>query len=180
MADVVSIIAWIVLAAVVLALIVYIAAKVVERRNPPLGNFVEVDGTTLHYVERGSGSPVLFLHGNATMLQDFVLTDAFAAAAGRHRALVFDRPGFGYSTRPGTRSWTAAEQADVFAEALRRLNCNQAVIVQPSFGRGVCGHRCDASAGGCSALHINSCARTNNAATDSSRNIWPLRCARAV
>jgi pimeloyl-ACP methyl ester carboxylesterase len=134
MADVVSIIAWIVLAAVVLALIVYIAAKVVERRNPPLGNFVEVDGTTLHYVERGSGSPVLFLHGNATMLQDFVLTDAFAAAAGRHRALVFDRPGFGYSTRPGTRRWTAAEQADVFAEALRRLNCNQAVIVGHSWG----------------------------------------------
>jgi hypothetical protein len=85
MADVVSTVAWIVLAAVVLALIVYITAKVVEYRNPPIGNFVKVDGTTLHYVERGSGSPVLFLHGNATMLQDFVLTDAFAAAAERHR-----------------------------------------------------------------------------------------------
>jgi pimeloyl-ACP methyl ester carboxylesterase len=52
----------------------------------------------------------------------------------RHRALVFDRPGFGYSTRPGTRTWTAAEQADVFAEALRRLNCDQAVVIGHSWG----------------------------------------------
>jgi len=68
MADIVSTVAWIVLAAVVLALIVYITAKVVEYRNPPIGNFVKVDGTTLHYVERGSGSPVLFLHGNAMVV----------------------------------------------------------------------------------------------------------------
>jgi pimeloyl-ACP methyl ester carboxylesterase len=139
MADVVSIIAWIVLAAVVVALIVYIAAKVVEHRNPPLGNFVEVDGITLHYVERGSGSPVLFLHGNATMLQDFVLTDAFASVAERRRALVFDRPGFGYSTRPGARRWTVSEQADIVAEAIRRLNCDQAVVVGHSRGTLCCG-----------------------------------------
>lgn len=69
MADVASTIAWIILATGVIALIVYIAANVVEHRNPPIGKFIRVDGATLHYVERGSGSPVLSLHGNATMLQ---------------------------------------------------------------------------------------------------------------
>ncbi len=28
--------------------------------------FVEVQGSRMHYVEEGSGDPVLFLHGNPT------------------------------------------------------------------------------------------------------------------
>jgi hypothetical protein len=62
------------------------------------------------------------LHGNATMLQDFLLSEAFTSAAKQSRAIAFDRPGFGYSTRLRGRTWTASEQADVIAEALRRLN----------------------------------------------------------
>jgi hypothetical protein len=49
---------------VVLALIVYIAAKVVEHRNPPLGNFVEVDGAgaLAHALSDAEGASD-FLHG---------------------------------------------------------------------------------------------------------------------
>ena len=118
----------------VLALLVYAAAKAVEYRNPPVGKFLEIDGTRLHYFERGSGAPVVFLHGNATLLQDFTLSEAFEAAATRGRAIAFDRPGFGYSTRPQVRSWAPSEQADVIAEALRRLNCGPAEIVGHSWG----------------------------------------------
>jgi hypothetical protein len=35
---------WTVLILVVLALLVYIAAKAVERRNPPIGKFLEIEG----------------------------------------------------------------------------------------------------------------------------------------
>jgi len=119
---------------VVLALLVYATAKAVEYRNPPVGKFLEIDDTRLHYFERGSGAPVVFLHGNATMLQDLTLSEAFGAAAKRGRAIAFDRPGFGYSTRPPARSWTPSEQADVIAEALRRLNCGPAEIVGHSWG----------------------------------------------
>ena len=118
----------------VLAVLVYATAKAVEYRNPPVGKFLEIDDTRLHYFERGSGAPVVFLHGNATMLQDFTLSEAFGAAAKRGRAIAFDRPGFGYSTRPPARSWTPCEQADVIAEALRRLNCGPAEIVGHSWG----------------------------------------------
>lgn len=125
---------WAVLVTAMLALLVYAAAKVVEYRNPPIGKFIEVDGTRLHYLERGSGLPVVFLHGNATMLQDFSLSQAFASAAEQNRAIAFDRPGFGYSTRPGGRNWTGSEQADVLAGALRHLNCGPATIVGHSWG----------------------------------------------
>lgn len=42
-----------------------------EKANPPQGRFVEVDGVQLHYVERGEGQPLVLLHGNGTMIQDF-------------------------------------------------------------------------------------------------------------
>ena len=35
------------------------AAKRAERATPPVGRFVEVDGTRLHYLRAGSGSPVV-------------------------------------------------------------------------------------------------------------------------
>jgi hypothetical protein len=35
-----------------------------ERDYLPKGRFVTVDGVRLHYVEKGSGPPVVFLHGN--------------------------------------------------------------------------------------------------------------------
>ena len=103
MSDLSSFIALTVLVTAVIALLVYAAAKVVEYRNPPIGKFLQIHGARLHYFELGSGSPVVFLHGNATLLQDFTLSEAFTAAAKRGRAIAFDRPGFGYSTRPAAR-----------------------------------------------------------------------------
>ena len=46
-------------------------AKKAERDNPPSGRFIEVNGVRLHYVERGAGDPVVLLHGNGSMIQDF-------------------------------------------------------------------------------------------------------------
>ena len=33
---------------------------------PYESRFVEVEGSRIHYVEEGSGDPVLFIHGNPT------------------------------------------------------------------------------------------------------------------
>ena len=134
MGELITLIVLMVLATAVLALVVYVAAKIVERRNPPMGKFLEIDGTRLHYVERGSGLPVVFLHGNGTMLQDFLLSEAFASTAKLNRAIAFDRPGFGYSSRPRARTWTASEQADLIAAALARLNVGPAGLVGHSWG----------------------------------------------
>ena len=46
-------------------------AKNAEHDNPPAGRFLDVDGVRLHYVERGSGEPLVLLHGNGSMIQDF-------------------------------------------------------------------------------------------------------------
>ena len=46
-------------------------ARNAENDNPPAGRFLEVNGVRLHYVERGSGAPLVLLHGNGSMIQDF-------------------------------------------------------------------------------------------------------------
>ena len=88
-------------------------AKRAERNNPPLGKFVVARGVRVHYAEEGEGDPLVFLHGNAGMIQDFASSGLLSRAAGRYRVIVFDRPGFGYSDRPRSTIWTAEAQADL-------------------------------------------------------------------
>ena len=110
------------------------AARRAEAANPPAGDFVEVDGSRLHYVERGSGSPVILLHGNGVTLQDFQASGVLDLVAKRHRVIAFDRPGFGYSDRHRSTVWTPQAQATLIAAALDQLGIERAVVVGHSWG----------------------------------------------
>jgi hypothetical protein len=61
--------AGVVVAAVASALLNRWLAKKAERRNPPVGRIITVDGIRLHYVERGTGTPLVLLHGNGSMIE---------------------------------------------------------------------------------------------------------------
>ena len=111
----------------------YMAAKA-ETDNPPVGKFVEVDGVRLHYVELGEGDPIVFLHGNGTMLQDFASSGLLDLAARSGRVFAFDRPGFGHSDRPGDRAWTPSAQARLFHKAFQQLSIRHPVVVAHSWG----------------------------------------------
>jgi len=81
-------------------------AKQAERNNPPAGRFIEIRGVHLHYVERGTGEPLVLLHGNGSMVQDFESSGLIGMAAKKYRVIAFDRPGFGHSERPRSTIWT--------------------------------------------------------------------------
>src|SRR5687767_5142794 len=78
-------------------------AKKAEQEAPPVGAFVRVDGVRLHYVEQGEGEPLVLLHGNGSMLQDFACSGLLDTASQSHRVVAFDRPGYGYSDRPRSK-----------------------------------------------------------------------------
>jgi pimeloyl-ACP methyl ester carboxylesterase len=109
-------------------------ARRAERSNPPEGKFTTVDRVRLHYIERGTGSAIVLLHGNGTMARDFVLSGVLDLLAKDYRVIAFDRPGFGFSERPRGRIWTAAAQAALLHEALLGLEVRQAVVVGHSWG----------------------------------------------
>jgi alpha-beta hydrolase superfamily lysophospholipase len=108
-----------------------------ERDNPPAGRFIEVNGVRLHYVERGSGEPLVLLHGNGSMIQDFESSGLLAMAAKKYRVIAFDRPGFGYSERPRTTIWTPEAQADLIHAALRKIRVSRVIVLGHSWGASV-------------------------------------------
>jgi pimeloyl-ACP methyl ester carboxylesterase len=129
-----SIVLAVVAVLVLLAIVNYAVARWAERRHPPTGAFLEVDGARLHYSDRGAGRPVVLLHGNAVTGADYNTSGVAERLVGTYRVIIVDRPGFGHSDRPRDRTWTAAEQADLIHTALQRLGVGPAVVVGHSWG----------------------------------------------
>lgn len=105
-----------------------------ERRHPPAGRFIMVDGVQLHYSDRGHGTPVVLIHGNAVTGDDWNTSGVAEQLLRTHRVVIFDRPGFGYSARPRGRMWTASQQAELLYKALQQLGVEHPVVVGHSWG----------------------------------------------
>ena len=111
-------VAWIVgvalllLALVIGGLVAFSArtARQVEKAVPPLGRFIDVDGARIHYLDQGSGPPLLLIHGLAGQMRHFThsLLDRLKSD---YRVVILDRPGSGYSTRPPQASAAIDAQA---------------------------------------------------------------------
>ena len=131
----------IVLVVVVVVLLLLVIGNILfsflaERKNPPIGSFIECDGVKLHYLQHGDPADpsVVLLHGNGSMIQDFVISGLVGHLARRNRVLCFDRPGFGYSQRPRARIWTATSQAALFVKVLNQLGVRDPVVLGHSWG----------------------------------------------
>jgi pimeloyl-ACP methyl ester carboxylesterase len=134
-------IAWIVgvavtLASVVLAgLVLFTAwtAQQVEKKLPPRGRFVDVDGARIHYLDEGTGPTLLLVHGLGGQMHNF--THSLLGKL-RHdfRVIILDRPGSGYSTRPAEASATISAQARIISRFCQELELGRPLIVGHSLG----------------------------------------------
>jgi pimeloyl-ACP methyl ester carboxylesterase len=116
------------------AVVNYRRARAAERAHPPIGRFLEVDGIDVHYIEKGEGPPLVFLHGNGASVEDFVLSGLMDRLAENHRVIAIDRPGSGYTGRPRARVWTAAAQAALLRRAVQRLGVQRPIVMGHSWG----------------------------------------------
>ncbi len=108
-------------------------ARQVEKVVPPLGRFIEVDGSRIHYLDEGSGPPILFIHGLAGQMRNFThsLLERFK---NDYRVVILDRPGSGYSTRPPHASATISAQAATISRFAEALGLKQPLVVGHSLG----------------------------------------------
>ena len=104
-----------------------------ERQHPPIGRFLNVDGVRLHYIERGTGEPLVLIHGNGTLIQDFTVNGLVDRLSERYRVIVIERPGYGYSERP-RHLWTPRAHATLYEHALHQLGVEQAIVLGHSWG----------------------------------------------
>jgi len=100
--------------------------------EPSAFQFITVEETQLRYLDVGSGPPVVLLHGNGSMIEDFLSSGVMDVPG--HRFIAFDRPGFGYSDRPNDRVWGPGEQARLFLRAAARLGLERPIVVGHSWG----------------------------------------------
>ena len=99
----------------------------------PTDKTMKVDGTTLHYVEQGSGTPVVFLHG--AFSDHRVWEQQRQAVAAKHRFIGLTMRYFGTAPWPdnGTQWSHATHVADV-AAFIRGLKAGPVVLVGQSYG----------------------------------------------
>lgn len=122
-----------------LSLSAYTQIKVsrIEQKFPPLGEFVATANgeVRIHYLRKGSGIPVVMLHGRDGLLQEFTLS-VFGEVAADFEAIALDRPGYGYSECLDPDKLTTKAQAQLINEALHKLNLEKPIIVGHSYGGG--------------------------------------------
>ena len=72
--------------------------KEISAAFPFESKYVEVEGSKIHYVEEGTGDPILFLHGNPT--SSYLWRNIIPYAAKVGRAIAPDLIGMGKSDKP--------------------------------------------------------------------------------
>jgi pimeloyl-ACP methyl ester carboxylesterase len=110
-----------------------VTARRVEQALPPRGQFIEVSGARIHYLDKGAGPPLVILHGLGGQIGNFTyalleqLTDEF-------RVILMDRPGSGYSRRAPGATGRLTEQASIVTEFIRKLGLQRPLLVGHSLG----------------------------------------------
>jgi pimeloyl-ACP methyl ester carboxylesterase len=106
----------------------------IAERFPPTGDFIEVNGTQLHYELTGpeAAPTVLVLHGASGNLHEPKL--ALDEVLADYRVLWIDRPGLGWSERPRDGTWHPGREAALITDMMTALGIEQAHIIGHSWG----------------------------------------------
>ncbi len=87
----------------------------------------------IHYIDEGSGRPVLFFHGNPDW--SFLYRKIVVGLRDRFRCIAMDYPGFGLSVQPDdSYGFTSAERAVVVRELVEHLDLQDMVVMGQDWG----------------------------------------------
>ena len=106
---------------------------------PPRDRAVAIGpGLELNVTELGSGSPVVLVHGLPSNIGDWASVPEKLAALG-HRVVVYDRVGYGWSSRPPVAgdAYTLGSNARELGALLDQLGIPRAALVGWSYGGGI-------------------------------------------
>lgn len=107
---------------------------------PPPGQFVEVNGHPVHYVEMGqpagSAPDLVLIHGASGNTRDMTFS-----LAGRlvedYRLIIFDRPGLGHTPPLAASGVSISDQARLLSGAAAAIGLEKPIVAGQSFGGAV-------------------------------------------
>jgi haloalkane dehalogenase len=86
----------------------------------------------LHYIDEGTGPPILLCHGNPTW--SFLYRDIIRRLRDQFRCIAVDYFGFGLSDRPEGYGYTPAEHALALTELVGRLGLENLIVMGQDWG----------------------------------------------
>lgn len=108
-------------------------ARRIEAAVPMDGQLVDIGGDRIHYVDRGEGPPIVFVHGLSGQMRNFAWLP-IEELARHHRVILIDRPGTGYSTRGAQSAANVYAQAEAVVRFCDVLGLEKPVLVGHSLG----------------------------------------------
>jgi haloalkane dehalogenase len=103
-----------------------------ESLFPFESRYASVGGARVHYVDEGSGPPLLLLHGNPTW--SFLYRELITGLRDRFRCIAPDLPGFGLSRAAPGYGFTAAEHAEVLEQLVLHLDLEDVTMMAQDWG----------------------------------------------
>ncbi|WP_270730600.1 alpha/beta fold hydrolase [Shimia sp. Alg240-R146] len=109
-----------------------------KSKFAPDGEFVDVEGHPVHYVDRGNpeAPAVVLLHGASGNTRDFTF-DLVDRLTDRFRVIVFDRPGLGHTPPLAQNGVSIAHQAALLSQASIAIGVKNPIVAGQSFGGAV-------------------------------------------
>jgi len=103
-----------------------------EKFGPQFeSKFIEVTGSEIHYVEGGTGDPILFVHGNPT--SSYLWRNIMPKVSNVGRTIAIDLVGMGYSDKPDI-SYSYEDHAKYFAGFIKKLGLKNITLVIHDWG----------------------------------------------
>lgn len=104
-----------------------------NRLYPFPSRFFKVDGKlSMHYLDEGSGEPILMLHGNPTW--SFYYRNLAAAFSKTHRVVVPDHIGCGLSDKPQDYNYTLERHIQNLEKLVGHLQLKSFVLIVHDWG----------------------------------------------
>ena len=101
----------------------------------PASRFISVNGVKIHYLEQGSGSPVVLIHGwYSSAWLNWGAPGTMAALARNHRVIALDLPGYGRSDKPDAPGAYGEQWIDDIGRLMDHLAVPKAHIIGYSMG----------------------------------------------
>ncbi len=95
------------------------------------GEFIDIDGEKIRYIQKGKGKDILLVHGMPGSIEDWKpIIDSLSKS---NRVTVFDRPGHGFSTAYNY-DYTLKDNTEIANQLIQQLGLNNVIVVGHSYG----------------------------------------------
>lgn len=102
------------------------------KEYPFKPHYLQTSAGKMHYVDEGTGTPIVFVHGNPSW--SFEFRKLISSLSENYRCVAPDHIGFGLSDKPGEWSYLPGDHAENFEELIESLDLDGITLVVGDWG----------------------------------------------